>query len=147
MLFRSVNIIEQNLISFVILNINETNRSYQRLISMTIKPLYRSENKLLVGLSKDFPELCVLDGLVVEIDLDNKKIVSSPAGGLQKLKKGSYIPIRQSEKREYCKLLAKRLKKKLIKKIEEDLESPPSDAIKTLVWIPDRLAGNGSNSE
>lgn len=112
---------------------------------MTIKPLYRSENRLLVGLSKDFTELCVIDGLVVEIDLDKKKVISSPEGGLQKLRGGTYIPIRQNEKKEYCKILLKRIRRKALKRVEEELESPPQDSIKTLVWIPERLGGNGND--
>jgi len=111
---------------------------------MGIKPLYKSDNLLLVGLSKDFSELCVLDGLVVEVDLLKKKIISGPEGGLNKLRKGAYTAIRQAEKREFTKILVKNLKKKAIKKIEQDLESPSKASIETLVWIPDRLGGNGS---
>ena len=33
---------------------------------MNLKPLYKAENYILVGLKSDFQELCVLDGLVVE---------------------------------------------------------------------------------
>lgn len=106
---------------------------------MVLKPLYRSDNRILVGLMKDFQELCVLDGLVVEVDLSNGTSVSSPAGGISLLKKGSYIPIRQHEKAEYSKIISKKLKKKIIRKIEAELESPPSESISTLVWIPDRL--------
>ncbi len=112
---------------------------------MRIKPLYKSDNRLLVGLSKDFSELCVLDGLVVEVDLEKKTIVSGPEGGLNKLRKGSYIPIRQTEKREFIRILEKKLKRKALKRIEEDLESPSLESIGTLVWIPDRLGGNGTS--
>ena len=86
---------------------NETKNVLIRLLSMILKPLYRSDNRILVGLMKDFQELCVLDGLVVEVDLSNGTSVSSPAGGISLLKKGSYIPIRQHEKAEYSKIISK----------------------------------------
>ena len=106
---------------------------------MGIKPLYRLESRLLVGLTKDFSELCVLDGLVIEVDLEKKKVVSGPEGGLNKIRSGAYIAIRQKEKKEYCKILERKLRKKALKKIETDLESPTKESIETLVWIPDRL--------
>jgi hypothetical protein len=119
---------------------DETKKLQKRLLSMTLKPLYRSENRILVGLMKDFQELCVLDGLVIEIDLGNGTSVSPPAGGISILKKGSYIPIRQHEKSEYSKIISRKLKKRTLRKIIADLESPPSESIETLVWVPERLS-------
>ena len=114
-----------------------------RLIIVKLKPLYRSENNFLVGLAADFKELCVLDGLVVEVDIDSKKIIGDPVSGFSKLQSGEYTPIRQSEKKEYSKLIERKLKKRLIRKIEEELEAPDDIALNSLIWRPDRLGGNG----
>ncbi|GEM_PF-2345703 len=107
---------------------------------MNLKPLYRIENRILIGLESDFRELCVLDGLVVELDIEGKKILSGPVSGLSKLKSESFKPIRQHEKKEYARAIERKFKRRLIKKIEEELISPDSESIKTLSWIPDRLA-------
>lgn len=112
---------------------------------MNLKPLYRTDSRILIGLESDFTELCVLDGLVVEIDLEGKKVLGDPVSGLKKLKTGSYTPIRQSEKRDYSRLVERKLKKKLIRKIRETLEVPPKASIESLVWIPDRLGGNNNS--
>lgn len=112
---------------------------------MNLKPLYRTDSRILIGLESDFKELCVLDGLVIEVDLEGKKKLSGPESGLRKLKSGNYKPIRQHEKKEYVRVIERKLKRKLIKKIEEELISPAQDSIDTLSWIPDRLAGNGKS--
>ena len=112
---------------------------------MNLKALYKAENIILIGLKSDFQELCVLDGLVIEVDLEKRKIISEPVSGLKKLKTGSYIPIRQYEKKEYSRIIELKLKKKLIRKIEETLIEPPRESIDSLTWIPDRLGGNAVN--
>jgi hypothetical protein len=106
---------------------------------MKLKPLYRAENIILIGLKSDFEELCVIDGLVIEVDMVGKTLVGEPISGLQKLKTRDFTPIRQHEKREYTRMIEKKLKKKLIKRIEEKLVEPPQESIRTLSWIPDRL--------
>lgn len=106
---------------------------------MNLKPLYRIENRILIGLESDFQELCVLDGLVIEVDLEGKKKLSGPESGLLKLKSGDYKPIRQHEKKQYARALEKKLKRKLIRKIEEELSYPDRESIATLSWVPDRL--------
>lgn len=125
-------------------NRNETILLFIRLLVMNLKPLYRTDNSILIGLKSDFTEVCVLDGLVVEIDLEGKKILSGPESGLRKLKSGSYKPIRQHEKKEYARVIEKKLKRRLIRKIEEELIYPARESIDTLTWIPDRLAGNSN---
>ena len=106
---------------------------------MNLKPLSRAENFILIGLKSDFRELCVIDGLVIEVDIAGKKLVGEPISGLKKLKTREFTPIRPHEKREYTRLIEKKLKKKLIKRIEEKLAEPPQESIQTLSWIPDRL--------
>ena len=110
---------------------------------MNLKPLYKAENNILIGLKSDFQELCVIDGLVVEVDIEGKKILSEPVSGLHKLKAGNYTPIRQREKKEYARMIERRLKRKLLKKIEEKLAYPAKEAVESLVWVPERLGGNG----
>ena len=107
---------------------------------MNLKPLYRTDNRILLGLESDFSELCVLDGLVIEVDLEGRKKLSGPESGLKKLKSDDYQPIRQHEKKEYARALEKRLKRKLLKKLEEELSYPDRESIATLSWIPDRLS-------
>ena len=114
-------------------------------MSMNLKPLYRSDDCVLVGLNVDFQDLCVLDGLVVEVDLNGKKLLGNAESGLRKLRSRKYTPIRQEEKKEYTRLLERRLKRKLIRRIEEILEFPEKESVDTLAWIPDRLSGNGKS--
>lgn len=113
---------------------------------MTLKPLYKFGNIVLVGLDKDFHEVCVLDGLVIEIDLEKRQALDSPRGGLNLLKNGSYIPIRKDEKSDYIRMLQKRLKRKQLRKIEEELEYPSKEAIETLQWLPERLDNGNAHS-
>ena len=114
-----------------------------RHIGMNLKPLYKSQNNILIGLKSDFRELCVIDGLVVEVDIEGKRILSEPVSGLQKLKAGSYTPIRQQEKKEYARMIERKLKRKTLKKIEEKLVDPPKQSVESLAWIPERLGGHG----
>lgn len=109
---------------------------------MNLKPLYRNESRILLGLVDDFAELCVLDGLVVEVDVDSKRVLGDPYSGFRKLQSGSYTPIRQHEKKEYCRLVERKLRKKIIRSIEEKLERPPTEAISSLTWVPQRLGGS-----
>ena len=113
---------------------------------MTLKPLYKLGSKVLVGLDKDFYEVCVLDGLVIEVDLDARQPLTSAGSGLYLLKHSSYTPIRKNEKSEYIRLLRKKLKKKQLRKIEEELEFPSREAVESLQWVPERLEnGNGQS--
>ena len=107
---------------------------------MKLKPLYISDGIILVGLLEDFDELCVLDGLVVEIDLNKGKALSDPVSGLSLLKRKSFTPIRQHEKHDYTRMISRKLKRRTLRKIEEDLETPPESAIESLSWIPERLS-------
>ncbi len=106
---------------------------------MNIKPLYKSDSKILVGLEDDFQELCVLDGLVMSIDLQDKKIVHPPWSGQKILMEGDYTPIMIHQKNDYRQKIKKSLKKKMIANIEKQLKYPPEEAVYSLIWKPDRL--------
>jgi len=106
---------------------------------MNIKPLYKSDSKIIVGLEDDFQELCVLDGLVMSIDLQDKKIVHPPWSGQKILMEGDYTPIMIHQKNDYRQKIKKSLKKKMIANIEKQLKYPPEEAVYSLIWKPDRL--------
>ncbi len=106
---------------------------------MKIKPLYKSDSKILVGLEDDFQELCVLDGLVMSIDLQDRKIVHPPWSGQKILMGGDYAPIMIHQKNDYRQKIKKSLKKKMIADIEKQLKHPPEEAVDSLIWKPDRL--------
>lgn len=106
---------------------------------MNIKPLYKSDSIILVGLEDDFQELCVLDGLVMSIDLQDKKIVHPPWSGQKILMEGDYTPIMIHQKNDFRQKIKKRLKKKMIADIEKQLKHPPEKAVDSLIWKPDRL--------
>ena len=106
---------------------------------MNIKPLYKSDSKILVGLDDDFKEVCVIDGLVICIDLENKKIVHPPWSGQKILMKGDYRPIMTHQKNIYRQKIRKALKKRIIADIEKQLKHPPLEAVGSLIWKPERL--------
>jgi hypothetical protein len=109
---------------------------------MNIKPLYRSDSKILVGLEDDFRELCVLDGIVMSIDLQDKKVIHPPWSGQKILKDGDYIPIMIHQKNDYRQKIKKSLKRKMIHDIEKQLQHPPEEAVNSLIWKPERLNMN-----
>ncbi|MEA1887992.1 MAG: hypothetical protein U9N72_12365 [Bacteroidota bacterium] len=106
---------------------------------MNIKPLYKSDNEVLVGLNDDFRELCVLDGLVMSIDLKDKKIVHPPCSGQKLLMEKNYSAIMIDQKEKYRQKIKKSLKKRTIADIENQLINPPQEAVDSLIWKPDRL--------
>lgn len=109
---------------------------------MNIKPLYKSDRVILVGLDDDFSEPCVLDGLVSAVDLDNKKILQSPRSGQKILREGNFTPILSHQKDLYRKKIKKSLKKRVIANIERQLKDPSKEAVDSLIWKPERLLGN-----
>ncbi|KPK31774.1 MAG: hypothetical protein AMK70_11775 [Nitrospira bacterium SG8_35_1] len=106
---------------------------------MNIKPLYKSEREILVGLNDDFRELCVLDGLVMIVDLLERKIVHPPWSGQKILMKGDYTPIMIHQKNEFRQKIKKSLKRKMINDIENQLKHPPEEAVNSLIWKPERF--------
>ncbi len=106
---------------------------------MNIKPLYKSDSKILVGLEEDFREVCAMDGLVISIDLENKKIVHPPWSGQKILMEGDYIPIMIDKKNKYRQKIKKALKKRMIADIEKQLKDPPVEAVNSLIWKPERF--------
>ncbi len=109
---------------------------------MNVKPLYKSDNLVLVGLEDDFREPCVLDGLVSVIDLRERKILQSPWSGQKILREGGFTPILFHQKDEYRKKIKKSLKKRMIADIEKQLKCPSQEAVNSLIWKPSRLVEN-----
>jgi len=106
---------------------------------MNIKPLYSSDSKVLVGLEDDFRELCVLDGLVMSIDLERKKIIREPWSGQKLLLEEDYTPILIKQKNTYRQKIRKAFRRKKIAEMEKQLRNPSEEAIKSLIWKPERL--------
>ncbi|MGM0666650.1 MAG: hypothetical protein ACQETA_04960 [Bacteroidota bacterium] len=106
---------------------------------MNIKPLYKSDRKILVGLDDDFREVCVPDGLVMVIDLERKKILRPPWSGQRILMTEDFAPIMMHQKSEYRKRIKKAFRKRTIAEIEKQLKNPPDEAVESLLWKPERL--------
>ena len=106
---------------------------------MNIIPLYKFSSHILVGLDIDFPTDKVTDSLVVEIDIQEKKIVNQPWSGQKKLKFGEYEVIKAFERTRYIDLITESLGKNMIIEIIDILLYPSDESINSLVWIPDRL--------
>lgn len=106
---------------------------------MKIKPLYKSDNEILVGLDDDFREVCVPDGLVMSIDLERKKVIRTPWSGQKILMEGNYSPIMLHQKNKYRQKIRKALRKRIIADIEKQLTKPPEEAVHSLIWKPERL--------
>lgn len=107
---------------------------------MKVKPLYRNGDRILVGLYDDFSEVCVIDGLVVTVDLKKRKVLHQPWSGQKILKKEDYKPILKHQKDEYRQKIRKAFKKRKLAEIEKQLANPPRDAINSLIWKPGRLS-------
>ncbi len=106
---------------------------------MDIFPIYRFDSIILVGLDIDFPTKVVKDSLVVEIDIETKRIVNPPWSYQKKLKFGYYNWISDSE-RESCKnLIRECLSIKTIGEVIDALQFPSQESIDSLIWIPERL--------
>lgn len=112
---------------------------------MNIKPLYKSDNVILVGLEDDFSEPCVPDGLVSAIDLGNRKVLHAPWSGQKILREGEFTPILSHQKNEYRQKMKKRLKKRAIADIEKQLKHPTREAVESLIWKPARLLVNSTD--
>ncbi|HDZ42177.1 MAG TPA: hypothetical protein ENH59_10955 [Bacteroidetes bacterium] len=106
---------------------------------MNIKPLYKSGNKVLVGLDEDFREVCLMDGLVMIVDLDSKVVIHPPWSGQKILMKGDYVPIMTHQKNKYRQKIRKVLRKRKIAEIEKQLRGPSEEAIDSLIWKPERF--------
>lgn len=106
---------------------------------MKIIPLYKIDDRFLIGLDIDYPGKTVTDGLVIEVDIQDKKIVNPPWSGQKKLKFGCYDAIDESEREFYTDLISTALGKNLIIEIIDNLLYPDKIAIESLIWTPDRL--------
>lgn len=109
---------------------------------MKIIPLYKFDNRYLLGLDIDYPGKTVKDGLVIEVDIIKRKIVNPPWSGQKKLKFGNYDVIEESERGIHTELVKNALGKNLIIEILDNLLYPDKEAIESLVWKPDRLENN-----
>jgi hypothetical protein len=106
---------------------------------MNIIPLYRTSSLILVGLDIDFPTETVQDGLVVKIDIQNKKIEYQPWSGQKMLKFGSYDAVPISEWKSLTDQITEALGKNMIIEIIDMLLYPTQESIDSLIWLPDRL--------
>ncbi len=109
---------------------------------MNIKPLYKNDSEILVGLEEDFTEVCILDGLVISLDLKERKQKGKPWSGQKVLRNGKYTPILINQKNEYRQMIRKTFRKRFLADIKKQLISPPAEAVKSLIWKPDRLRIN-----
>ena len=64
---------------------------------MKLLPLYRINDLVLVGLKIDYVDKKVNDGLVLDLDLNTKRINNLPWSLQTKLKFGFYYPIKENE--------------------------------------------------
>jgi hypothetical protein len=110
-------------------------------ISKILIPLYRRHNDILIGLSEDYPEV-VDDGLVVMINLENKKIIGQPSSGQRIVKHGYWDVIEKDERQQVMKLLDESLEGSVLNEIIDLLINPPKDSIQSLLWKPERFKKN-----
>ena len=110
-------------------------------ISNKIIPLYRRHNDILIGLAEDYPEV-VDDGLVVMINLENKKIIGQPYSGQRIVKHGYWDVIEKDERQQVMKLLDESLEASVVNEIIDLLINPPMDSIQSLLWKPVRFKKN-----
>ena len=107
-------------------------------IGKKIIPLYRKHNDILVGLAEDYPEV-VDDGLVLMIDLENKKIIGQPSSGQRIVKHGYWDALEKDERQQVIQLLDESLEASVVNEIIDLLLNPPKDSIQSLLWKPERL--------
>lgn len=116
-------------------------------ISKTIIPLYKKGNEILVGLVMDYPQV-VDDGLVLMIDIKNKKIIGQPWSGQKIIKHGYWNTIEENERIPILKEIYQVLGNLKINEIIDILLYPPKSSIDSLVWKPERIRNeNASNSK
>ena len=106
---------------------------------MELKPLYKNNNYILVGLAQDHITEVVDDSLVVELDISTGELINGPWSGQKKLKFGFYYPIEKNEIEDFINNLQKVFSNKKIKEIEDLLLNPPKKAVESLIWLPERL--------
>jgi hypothetical protein len=106
---------------------------------MNIIPLYRIGPIVLVGLDIDYQTETVQDGLVVKIDIKERKIDNIPWSGQKMLKFGSYDSVPVSEREALTDQLTGALGKNMIIEIIDILLYPSQDSIASLIWVPERL--------
>lgn len=111
----------------------------KRMIINELVPLYKLGSVILLGLSEDFISEVVDDGLVLEIDLKEKRIINNPWSGQKKLKFGFYYPIPVEERTLQLDLIAQEFDKNVIREMIDLLLNPSQDAIDSLIWLPKRL--------
>jgi len=106
---------------------------------MKIKPVYRFESLILLGLDIDYVENKVLDGLVVELNLERKSLRHGPWSLQKKLKFGFYYPVEKSEEAELTELIYSVIPVDDINEFIELLLHPEDESVKSLIWLPERL--------
>jgi hypothetical protein len=111
----------------------------KRTIVEELIPLYKLESRVLIGLKIDYPGDKITDGLVLEIDVKEKRIINDPWSGQKKLKFGYYDSVNESERSPLLDLIADRFELHSIREMIDLLMNPTEEAISSLIWIPDRL--------
>jgi hypothetical protein len=106
---------------------------------MDIFPIYRFGSLVLIELDIDYSSNKVKDGLVIELNLKDKTLVSPPWSGQKKLKFGFYDAVKESERSELIKEIHSVFGEEKISAFIEMLLHPSDESIKSLIWIPDRL--------
>jgi hypothetical protein len=110
--------------------------------NMTINeliPLYYIESKVLIGLKEDYAQGKVDDGLVLELDLNEKRIVDNPWSGQKKLKFGYYYAVEENEKQELLRKIQASFDELVLREMVDLLLNPSLESVKSLVWLPERL--------
>ena len=103
-------------------------------------PLYRTGSRILVGIKEDYPTNIVKDGLVLEIDTKEKRIVNNPWSGQLKLKfSGYYEAIPKNEIQEVLSEIQEAFHETVIMEMVDLLLNPSAEAVESLIWIPERL--------
>jgi len=108
-------------------------------LNMRLIPLYKFESNILIGLKEDYVQSNVKDGLVIEIDMEKKQIITNPWSGQKKLKFGYYYPLNENEKQVINKEINGLFSEMFINEIIDLLLNPSKEAIDSLIWIPERL--------
>jgi hypothetical protein len=113
-------------------------------ISKDIIPLYKNGNEILVGLEMDYPQV-VNDGLVLLIDIENKKIIGQPWSGQKIIKHGYWNAIEENERVPIIKEIYQAMGNLKINEIIDILLNPPKSSIESLAWKPERIRNENTS--
>lgn len=115
------------------------NMDNKKMTIAELTPLYKYKSRLLIGFKDDYIQSNVNDGLVLEIDIEEKRIVNKPWSGQKKLKFGYYYPVQEEEKQELMITIQEAFDEFVIIEMIDLLFNPSEEAIESLIWLPERL--------